>query len=323
MRFLKILIPLVLLLCCFSCRTATSNRIHCWMEDNGKIKVLTSIEMINDLVIAIGKEHVDSIALIVGNLDPHSYELVKGDDEKFARADLVVCNGLGLEHGASLMQTINLHKNCLSVGEEIFNKSPEKIIIINKTIDPHIWTDVSLWSESIDFIVERLSKLDPVHAEEFKQNGLLLKKDLLDAHQDILNEMKSISSEKRYLVTSHDAFNYFAKAYLSERSENDWHSRFSAPEGLAPDGQLSSSNIRGIIEHLKKFNIHVLFPESNVSQSSIKKIIHAGNQMGLELIIATEPLYGDAMIVEEGVAGKNYINMMKHNAETIKKYLDL
>jgi manganese/zinc/iron transport system substrate-binding protein len=293
------------------------------MEDNGKIKVLTSIEMINDLVIAIGKEHVDSIALIVGNLDPHSYELVKGDDEKFARADLVVCNGLGLEHGASLMQTINLHKNCLSVGEEIFNKSPEKIIIINKTIDPHIWTDVSLWSESIDFIVERLSKLDPVHAEEFKQNGLLLKKDLLDAHQDILNEMKSISSEKRYLVTSHDAFNYFAKAYLSERSENDWHSRFSAPEGLAPDGQLSSSNIRGIIEHLKKFNIHVLFPESNVSQSSIKKIIHAGNQMGLELIIATEPLYGDAMIVEEGVAGKNYINMMKHNAETIKKYLDL
>ena len=74
-------------------------------------------------------------------------------------------------------------------------------------------------------------------------------------------------------MTSHDAFNYFARAYLADPEEVEWQKRFEAPEGLAPDGQLSVADIQRIIDHICMYRIAVLFPESNVSRDSLRKII--------------------------------------------------
>ena len=97
-------------------------------------------------------------------------------------------------------------------------------------------------------------------------------------HARIKSRMQAIPSEKRFLVTSHDAFNYFTRAYLASEDEletDSWQKRFAAPEGLAPESQLSPSDIQHIIGHLHKYNINVLFPESNVSKDSIRKILQA------------------------------------------------
>lgn len=310
-----------------SCQTEDSAKHHKeiqdWMQKNGKIKTLSTTAMIADIVKSIGGEHVDSIALIHGQLDPHTYQLVKGDDEKLAFADIIFYNGLGLEHGPSLQNYLENHSNAIGLGNKIYAEEPELILKVNGQLDPHIWMDVSLWNKTIPFITEKLIQIDPQHAEEYQANSLRTMQLLDESHHAIKKSLQEIPNENRFLVTSHDAFNYFARAYLAspeELSNMTWDKRFAAPEGLAPESQLSSTDIQAIINHLMKYRIHVLFPESNVSKDSIQKIVSAGKEKGMDLKIASESLYGDAM-GKKGSDGDTYVNMMKHNAKVIAHYL--
>src|ERR1700722_8944557 len=90
-----------------------------WMDPNGKIKVLSTTAMIDDIVKQIGGERVDSITLISGLLDPHSYQLVKGDDEKLMKADIIFCNGVGLEHGPSLRNFLENSPKAICLGDKV------------------------------------------------------------------------------------------------------------------------------------------------------------------------------------------------------------
>lgn len=325
MRLLQLLTLISLL---FSCSNPDdkNNRLETlkqWRTNNGKLKVLSTIAMIDDLVKQIGGDQIDSITLIQGELDPHSYQLVKGDGEKLAYADIIFFNGLGLEHGASLQQYLQNNPHAIGLGNQIQDHNPELILSMHEQTDPHIWMDVSLWAKIIPYIVQTLSNRDPQHAEIYKQNGEILTKKLLELHDRLREEMGLIPQEKRYLVTSHDAFNYFARAYLATDNElesGDWKKRFDAPEGLAPDSQLSTSDIQHILDHVAQYNIQVLFPETNVSKDSIHKIISSGNENGLKLRIATPPLYGDAM-GKPGSDGDSYMKMMEHNVRAISKEL--
>ncbi|MBA3238766.1 MAG: zinc ABC transporter substrate-binding protein [Parachlamydiaceae bacterium] len=295
-----------------------------WAAGEDRIKVLSTIAMIEDLVKAIGGETVAALTLIRGELDPHSYQLVKGDDEKLAMADIIFCSGLGLEHGPSLRESLVMSSKAVCLGDEIYQTDPSVILFLQKTPDPHIWMDISLWAKGIPFIVSALSKQNPEQADFYKQNGEALTKKMMESHLILQQEMAKIPEEKRYLVTSHDAFNYFTRAYLStekERAEGGWEKRFVAPEGLAPESQLSSTDIRLILTHIKEYNINVIFSESNVSHASIVKLLDSGNEEGLHLIIAKGPLYGDAM-GPPGSPGDSYLKMIHHDVFTIIKYLD-
>jgi manganese/zinc/iron transport system substrate-binding protein len=272
--------------------------------------------MIDDLVSQVGGDYVDHITLISGELDPHSYELVKGDDEKIAEAHLLVSNGLGLEHGASLRYWLEKHPFALSVGDEIQRSFPELILRVDGELDPHVWMDISLWSNAIEPIVQALSKLDPEHASFYRENGAETFKKMQHTHAKIVNLFKGIPAERRFLVTSHDAFNYFTRSYLAEDGEEDWSLRFAAPEGLAPDGQLSSSDIQRIIDHLCEYKIGVVFSESNVSKDSLRKIISACLEKGHPVRISSEVLYGDAM-GGQGSHADTYLDMIEHNASVI------
>lgn len=320
------IIVLVLFSLVVSC--ATSNRTNAssereWFNENGKLKVLSTIAMINDLVKEIGGEQVDGMTLIRGDLDPHSYQLVKGDDEKLAAANLVLFNGLGLEHGPSLQHFLYDSKKAVAIGDRIRDHYPDVILFHKGQVDPHIWMDISLWEKSVPVIVESLSTLKPQFAEYFAANGKRLTAKMLALHEEVKRDLKAIPQEKRFLVTSHDAFNYFTRAYLAEENEiaqKNWQKRFAAPEGLAPESQLSTTDIQYIIDHLHTYHISVLFPESNVSQDSIRKILQAGKEKGLNLTIANDYLYSDAMGAP-GAPGDTYLKMVEYNAKTIQKYL--
>lgn len=320
MRALYFLLFAFFLSACGSNDVANPRNLQ-WRERNEKIKVLSTTAIIDDLVKQIGGEYVDSIALIKEDLDPHSYQLVKGDDEKMSFADIIFFHGLGLEHGPSLQHFLYHSPKALSLGNKIQEQSPELILYDKGQVDPHIWMDVSLWRRAVPFIVETLSQHNPEHADIFSRNGTELMDNMEALHQDIRGKLQKIPTEKRYLVTSHDAFNYFTRAYLAENDEQEddgWRVRFAAPEGLAPESQLSSTDIQSIINHLEEYDIQVIFPESNVSQDSIRKIIQAGREKGLDLTIATTYLYGDAMGAP-GSDGDTYFKMMQHNAATIEK----
>lgn len=320
-KMIFIFLSLCLLGCSEGPRATNTGR---WMTSNGKIKVLSTIAMIGDLVEQVGGDKIDNLVLIQGELDPHSYQLVKGDDEKFAYADLIFYNGLNLEHGPSLQRQLRDNKKAIGLGDRLQEQFPELIIEYRGQTDPHIWMDISQWAKVVPFIVEVLSAKDPKNGSFYQANGEKLVQKMNQAHQEVKALLMQIPDNKRYLVTSHDAFNYFARAYLASDTEvlqEQWQDRFNAPEGLAPESQLSTTDIQNIIDHLKKYQIPVLFPESNVSKDSIKKIVSAGKEKGLSLSISPESLYGDAM-GPSGSDGDTHIKMIQHNAKTITKFLN-
>jgi manganese/zinc/iron transport system substrate-binding protein len=325
-RFFTFTLCLLVLALCFSCGQnphKSQGAMQVWMARNGKLKVLSTIAMIDDLVKQVGGEHVDTIALIKGELNPHSYQLVKGDNEKLAFADLIFYNGLGLEHGPSLQQYLHDESKAVGLGNRLLKQSSGLILSVDDQLDPHIWMDVSLWAKTTSLIAQELSQKDPAHADFYRANAEKLMEEMTKLHTSIYQEMQRIPEQQRYLVTSHDAFNYFTRAYLAEEQElndNNWQRRFAAPEGLAPESQLSTRHIQLIIDFLVQHKIHVLFPESNVSKDSIRKIVNAGREKNLQLQIATENLYADAM-GEPGSDGDTYMKMLQHNAHVIASYL--
>ena len=297
---------------------ASNSSLKDWMEPNKKLKILSTTAMINDLVKQIGGEFVDTTVLIKGELDPHSYQLVKGDDEKLSFSDLIFFNGLGLEHGPSLKEYLKSHQKAISIGDKLIAEKPFLLLHFKNYADPHIWMDISMWANTVPYIVEALSQKDPEHAETFRQNGEKLAKLMMEAHDQVEKTLQEIPEGKRYLVTSHDAFSYFTRAYLADKGEDEktWSKRFAAPEGLAPESQVSATDIQMIIDHLSKYRIHVIFPESNVNRDSIKKIVQAGKQKGLDIFMSEIPLYADAM-GKAGSDGDTYLKMIQHNAKVI------
>lgn len=314
------LVAIIVFGCSGSDRVATLNQ---WMTPNEKTKVFSTIAMIDDLVKQVGGEYIDTDVLIKGELDPHSYQLVKGDDERLAFADIIFYNGLGLEHGPSLQGYLQNNSKAIALGNKLMEKNRDYILNYKGQIDPHIWMDISLWTETVPFIVETLSQNDPEHAEYFKSNGEKLIQNMMEVHEQVKSELQAIPSHKRYFVTSHDAFNYFTKAYLADENEeaSKWQERFAAPEGLAPESQISVTDIQEIISHLKLYHIRVLFPESNVNKDSIRKIVQAAKEQGLDVEICDCYLYADAM-GKPGSDGDSYLKMLTHNAKTIAKMLN-
>jgi manganese/zinc/iron transport system substrate-binding protein len=136
---------------------------------------------------------------------------------------------------------------------------------------------------------------------------------MLSTHRSVFEEMREVDEKQRYLVTSHDAFNYFTRAYLSE--DRDVEGRCMAPEGLAPDGQLSAQDIQRVVSHLSRHRIKVIFPESNVSRDALHKIISSCKH---PVHVSDQALYGDSM-GDPGSGADTYLGMIQHNAKVLKE----
>jgi manganese/zinc/iron transport system substrate-binding protein len=309
---MRYVLCLLLLFACGGCQNPPSSKLDEWIQPNKKVKVLSTTSIIDDIVGQVGGNRIDHLALIEGAMDPHSYEIVKGDAEKLSYAQVIFYNGLGLEHGASLRHQLKQHSKAIALGDQIRDKSPAAILFERGQVDPHIWLDISLWAEIIDPIVQALSEVDPENSEYFQANGKKVRENLLSLDASLVQKLQEVPSNKRYLVTSHDAFNYFARRYLG----TDWKDRFCAPEGLAPDGQLSCQDIQMVIDYLAEHQVHVLFPESNVSRDSLKKILSVCIEKGMQVKIDGAYLYSDTL----GPAGSSsgtYQTMMEHNANVL------
>lgn len=300
----------------FSCQKrerATSD----WMHNNGRVKVMATTAMIADLVQTIGGEHIDVAVLIPPLVDPHSYELVKGDDEKFARSEMIFYNGLGLEHGISLRRQLEAYQDkTVCVTAPLLQREPSPLLKVENTFDPHVWMDISLWSATLEPICDALSRLLPDHHTFFCDQKEKLRLQLEIADKNAYEKLQAIVSAKRFLVTSHDAFHYFTRRYLADPEEKEWYNRCSAPEGLAPEAELSTVDLLEVLEYIQLHDTRVLFTEANLHSQAIRKLLQAGNKRGLMLRVAERALYADSM----GFA-KSYVEMVQHNVDVIAEEL--
>jgi len=279
-------------------------------KEVGKREILSTTVMIDSLVKEIVKDEFTCKILMEGEIDPHSYQMRKGDKEKIQRAALIFGNGLSLEHNPSLLYQLQQQKT-IFVGDNILKSHPELIISREKEVDPHIWMDLNLMRYVVDELTLSICEIDPENQTKYRQNSLILKAKMEALDQKILQLMESIPDENRYLVSSHDAFNYFVRRYFKADKEE----RLFSMQGLSPEAEISLKRIGMVTSFIKKHNVSAIFYESNLPKDALNKVIEICKGFNVQVSICKEPLYGDTL------GGLSYLQMMEHNANVIAKNL--
>ncbi len=305
-------LSVLLIICLFSCNNSKPiNAINNWMNSNSEIKIIVTTSMLYDLVSMIGKEKVSCLTLMPKNVSPHSYELVKGDMDKFFNADLIFCNGLNLEFGAGISYYLSNSDKVVKVGEYIIKNFPDRLIYLDEQIDPHIWMDISLWENAIDPILEKLVGLLPEDKMYLENNAEELRNVLRNVHLEIKNRFKNIQKDKKYLVTSHDSFQYFVKAYMSE--DDSWKDHIISSEGFNHESHVNSADIKKIIDFLMDHDVKTMFLEKSSNRDIVEKIKKIMKEKNKNINFTNNVLYGD--MLDENM--DTYVDMMMHNANVI------
>ena len=181
------------------------------------IDVLCTTGQVAEMVRRIGGDHLEVAALMDHSVDPHLYKPLFEDVAKLSKADIIFYNGLHLEgRMADLFVQRARKKPTYAVTEGLVSRKDERLREppeFEGMYDPHVWHDVSLWSDCVHDVADVLAKLDPPHAEEYDKNAHQYIDELAKLHQHCQNEIARIPKASRVLVTAHDAFGYFGKAY--------------------------------------------------------------------------------------------------------------
>ncbi len=276
-----------------------------------KIKVITTIGMIADLVKNIGGDRLAVKALMGPGVDPHLYKATEGDVTSLNDADIIFYSGIHLEAKlAEILKKLSARKPSVAVAEVIAKKDLLTPPEFDGLHDPHVWFDVTLWAQTINKVIETLSKLDPTSATLYKANGDAYRAKLLVLHYEVKDLAADIPKELRVLVTAHDAFNYFARAYDFE---------VKALQGISTESEAGVKDVQRLASFIADRKIPALFVESSIPKRNIKAVQAAVKAKGGDTVIGGE-LFSDAM-GDEGTEEGTYIGMVKHNIHTIHKAL--
>lgn len=274
------------------------------------IKATVTVGMVADLVREIGGDHVKVTQLMGSAVDPHLHKPSRDDVQAIAVSDAVFCNGLMLEGkmAEALEMSAQSRPTCV-VGSQL--ELPKDIVGADPHHpDPHVWMDVSLWSQAAEVVGKFLQTFDPKHAEEYAQRTKDLRAKLDKLHAYGQQIMATIPAERRVLITSHDAFRYFGKAYGLE---------VQAIQGISTESEAGLQRINELVDLLVSRKVEAVFVESSVPKKSIEALMEGARSRGQTVKIGGE-LYSDAMGTNGSYEG-TYIGMMDHNLTTIARAL--
>lgn len=297
-KFLILNLILILVLSLSSCRRSVPFK---YVE--GKVNVVATTTMIGDLLSEIGKEHVSVTTVMNVGVDPHSFIPRPSVTRAISKADLVVTNGLNLE--AKLGKVLHvLDDKLLELGSFV----PEESLIKdeNGEIDPHFWFDVNLWTIAAEALTNRLILMDEENELDYLNNFNKYKEKLILLDEYIKEEVLLIEEEKRVLITAHDAFSYFGKAYGFN---------VLSIQGISTESEASAKDIKDLANLIVDNNVKAIYLESSIPETTIKSLIDAVKVMGHNVIIGGT-LYSDSL-GEEGSGAENYLDMVRHNIDTI------
>jgi manganese/zinc/iron transport system substrate-binding protein len=267
------------------------------------INVVTTTGMITDTVKQIGGDRVQVTGLMGAGVDPHLYRPTAGDIQTLQNADIIFRNGGNLEGRMGdifdrLSRRIPVYTLMDAMPSERLFAHP----IYAGFSDPHVWFDVSLWSEGIDVVVEGLSALDPAGAEVYAANAAAYREKLraLDAY--IADAIAAIPRDQRVLITAHDAFAYFGARYGLE---------VTGLQGVSTEAEAGVQDVQNLVTFVVENRIPAVFIETSVPQRTIEAVVQAARARGWEVRIGGE-LFSDAP-GDSGTLEGTYIGMMLHN----------
>ncbi|WMJ74578.1 zinc ABC transporter substrate-binding protein [Cytophagaceae bacterium ABcell3] len=312
-QFIKLLLPAILFISIASCDSPDERR-QITEEDApaaaapSPITILTTTNLIADAVRQVAGDVAEVSSLMGPGVDPHLYRATDRDRRRIMESDVVYYNGLHLEGRMSdILAKTGARKPVIAVAEKI---DRTQIIYHDRVADPHVWFDVTLWKEVVSTISQDLQERFPIHAQRFINNeenylGVL---DTLDHWAR--TEIGSIPRQQRVMVTAHDAFNYFGRAYNIE---------VEGMQGLSTLSDLSLGEVTEIVRMLVEREIKAVFVESSVPQSTVEAVVVGARARGHDVQIGGE-LFSDAL-GEEGTPEGTYVGMVEHNVRTITEAL--
>ncbi len=273
-------------------------------QPSGKLKVTATVNMVADLVRQVGGEHVELTELMGPGVDPHLYQATLEDVEKLNNADVVFYVGLYLE--GKIEKTLQNLKTAHGVADQI---DKDKLLAsedYENKHDPHIWFDVNLWMETVDVVVDGLSAADSANAADYNKNGEAEKSKMKELQTWAEAKVAELPKDKRILITSHDAYNYFGRAYDFQ---------VVGLQGISTEGEAGLADVVKMVSFIKEKGIKAVFVESSVNPAAIQRISEdSGAKVGGELF---SDAMGELGKIENGHDVGTYEGMIKHNLSTI------
>lgn len=277
-----------------------------------KYHIVTTCGMVTDIVKVVAGEYAEVTGLLGAGVDPHLYKPTRNDVKQLLEADVVFYSGLMLE--GRMADTFSkvarsgrpVYAVTEGINESFLLEPPE----FAGHWDPHVWMDVSAWSECVQFVAESLASYDPAHAEAYRANAAKYRKELKKLDEYARNSIASIPQEQRVLVTAHDAFGYFSRAYGIE---------VHSVQGLSTESEAGVEDVNRLVDFIVNRKLKAIFVESSVSEKNIQAIIEGAAQRGWKVAIGGE-LFSDAMGTPGTYEG-TYAGMIDHNATVIARAL--
>jgi zinc/manganese transport system substrate-binding protein len=296
-RKFRLLTGLLLLWTCSTATPALSNE---------KLEVVASFSIIADFVREIGGDRVSVTPLVGPDSDAHVYEPTPADVKKVTAAGVIVVNGLGLEGWLNrLLEASGARApvveasadiTALPSGEQEGSDDHD-----HGALDPHAFQSISNAMIYVGNIAVALCRAAPKDCAAFKANAQAYTAKLRALDEEVTTSVEKVPADKRRIITSHDAFGYFAHAYGID---------FLAPEGVSTDAEASAADVAKLIQQIRRQKASALFVE-NISDTRL--IEQIARETGLKV---SGVLYSDALSGKRGPA-PSYIDMMRHNVRTI------
>ncbi len=287
-----------------ACGAAITNQAG--SEVNDRPNVVATSTIITDWAAEVGNEQIQLTGILQPGDDPHVYEPVPRDNIAFEKADLILYNGYNLEPALiRLMNAAGVNARKLAVGEVV---PPLQLEEQGTTVpDPHVWGDVKNAIAMVNAIRDAFIELLPTERETFTQNAAQYTAQLQQLDAWVREQIQTIPPENRRLVTTHDAFQYYANAYGLEI--------FGTLIGISTEEQPSAQTVRQLSDAIRAANVPTIFAETTINPALIQTV---AAEAGVEL--ATRPLYSDS-IGSPGSDADSYINMIVANTRTIVEAL--
>lgn len=274
------------------------------------IRVAATVGMVADLVREVGGARVAVTQMMGSGIDPHLYRVTRDDVRAILGADLVVYNGLLLEGKMEgVLRSVGRRKRVVAAAELV----DARWLLTERTggrDDPHVWMDVSLWARCGIAFAGALGDFDPNHAADYHDRAARYAEKLLRLHEYGRRSIGSIPDSRRVLITSHDAFHYFGRAYGIE---------VLGVQGMSTDSEAGLRRINELVDLLIRRQVPAVFVESSVPRKSIDALIEGAGAGGHRVRVGGE-LYSDAMGPRGSYEG-TYVGMMDHNITRVTRAL--
>ena len=285
----------------FSCAEKSNS------SNNSNIKVICTTDVIADAINKILPPNFEVNCLMGPGVDPHTYKSKTSEMKSMMNADAIVYNGIHFE--ANLIDAITeIGKTgfVISLGEIVPEQRLRKTTEFGTDYDPHFWHDVNLFAMAIELAGQEFSTKFPNSKNYIDSATVSYTKSLYSIESYVRSEMAKIPDSLRVLITAHDAFGYYGKAFDIE---------VKGVQGISTASDISIRGITELTDFIVSRNIPSIFVENSVSEKNINSVVEGCKSKGLTLKIGG-PLFSDGLGDAQSGA-ETYINMIKKNTNTI------